>query len=104
MSHSGCARGRSDTGAPNGFLTPGGPPNVNRVWANGSVAGFDKVGVNFYSGDDGQAADPVFVSSDTNTPVLSYSGTSYVTGTPLQLGSTPALPNFSFEITGFAVG
>src|SRR6266568_4281061 len=93
-----------DTGAPNGFVPPGGPPNVNRVWANGSVAGFDKVGVNFYAGNDGQAADPVFVSSDTNTPVLGYSGTSNFTGTPLQLGSTPALPNFSVEITGFAVG
>jgi hypothetical protein len=46
----------------------------------------------------------VFVSSDTNTPVLGYSGTCYVTGTPLQLGSTPALPNVSFEITGFEVG
>ncbi len=93
-----------DTGAPNGFLPPGGPPNVNRVWANGSVAGFDKVGVNFYVGSDGQAPDPVFVSSDTNSPVLGYSGTAYVTGTPLQLGSTPALPNFSAEITGFQVG
>ncbi len=46
----------------------------------------------------------MFVSSDTNTPVLGYSGTCYVTGTPLQLGSTPALPNVSFEITGFEVG
>ncbi len=39
-------------------------------------------------------------SADPNSPVLGYSGTSYVTGTPLQLGSTPALPNISFEITG----
>src|SRR5258708_3708266 len=90
------------TGAPNGFLN--GSTLENRVWANGSVAGIDRTPVNVYDGNDGQSADPVFVSGDTHTPVLGYSGTCYVTGTPLQLGSTPALPNISFEITGFAVG
>lgn len=43
----------------------------------------------------------MFVSSDPNTPVVGYSGTSYVTGTPIQLGSSPALPDFSVEVTGF---
>jgi hypothetical protein len=86
------------TGAPLGFS------GNNRVWANGSVAGFNSVGVNGYAGTDGQAPDPVFASSDTNTPVLGYSGTCYLTGTPLQLGSSPALPNFSVEVTGFEVG
>jgi len=90
------------TGAPAGFLN--GSTLENRVWANGSIAGIDRTPVNVYHGNDGQAADPVFVSSDTNTPVLGYSGTCYVTGTPLQLGSTPALPNVSFEITGFETG
>src|SRR5712691_8894665 len=90
------------TGAPGGFLN--GSTLENRVWANGSVAGIDRTPVNVYGGNDGQAADPVFASSDTNTPVLGYSGTSYVTGTPLQLGSTPALPNISFEIGGSEVG
>jgi len=92
----------SYTGAPNGFLN--GSTLENRVWANGSIAGIDRTPVNVYDGNDGQAPDPVFASSDTNSPVLGYSGTSYVTGTPLQLGSTPALPNVSFEITGFEVG
>ena len=86
------------TGAPLGFS------GNNRVWANGSVAGFNSVGVNGYAGTDGQAPDPVFASSDTNTPVLGYSGTCYLTGTPLQLGSSPALPNFAVEVTGFEVG
>ena len=92
------------TGAPNGFLN--GSTLENRVWADGSVAGINAAAANLnvYGGTDGQSPDPVFASSDTNTPVLGYSGTSYVTGTPLQLGSTPALPNVSFEITGFAVG
>lgn len=89
-------------GAPGGFLN--GSTRENRVWANGSVAGIDRTPVNVYGGNDGQAADPVFVSGDTNSPVIGYSGTCYVTGTPLQLGSTPTLPNVSFEITGFEVG
>ena len=76
----------------------------NAVWANGSVSGANEVGLNGYAGNDGQAPDPVFESEDTHTPVLGYSGTGYVTGTPMQLGSTPALPNISFEITGFGVG
>jgi hypothetical protein len=93
-----CQGPASFTGAPLGFS------GHNRVWANGSVAGFESVAVNGYAGNDGQAADPVFVSSDINSPVLGYSGTCYVTGTPLQLGSSPALPNFSVEVTGFEVG
>src|SRR5438067_10477909 len=76
-----------------------------RIWANGGVAaGLAAVGLNGYSGTDAQPADPVFASADTNTPVVGYSGTAYVTGTPLQLGSSPALPNISFEIYGLMAG
>lgn len=77
----------------------------NRIWANGGIAaGLAAVGLNGYPGSDGQAADPVFVSGDVNQPVIGYSGTCYVTGTPLQLGSSPALPDISFEVTGIATG
>ncbi len=77
----------------------------NRIWANGGVAvGIGTVGLNGYSGNDGQAPDPVFASADTNQPVIGYSGTAYVTGAPLRLGSSPALPNVSFEITGVCAG
>jgi hypothetical protein len=76
----------------------------NRVWANSGVAGFDHAGLNAYAGSDGQTADPVFASGDPNAPVIGYSGTCYVTGTPLQLGSAPALPNMSFEVGGSAAG
>lgn len=77
----------------------------NRIWANGGVAaGLGAVGLNGYAGTDGQAPDPVFASSDVNQPVIGYSGTCYVTGTPLNLGSSSALPDISFEITGFAAG
>ncbi|HEX3884737.1 MAG TPA: phage tail protein [Stellaceae bacterium] len=71
----------------------------NRVWSNGGISLFNLVGMNFYDGVDGQAADPVFLSEDPNSPVIGYSGTGYVTGTPLDLGQTPALPNVSFEMS-----
>lgn len=78
---------------------------VLRIWSNGGVAtGLAAVGLNGYAGADGQTPDPVFASADTNTPVLGYSGTAYVTGTPLQLGSSPALPNISFEVYGIMAG
>lgn len=77
----------------------------NQIFANAGVAfGVGAVGLNFFAGNDGQAADPVFVASDTNSPVLGYSGTAYVTGSPMQLGQSPALPNISFEVTGFLTG
>jgi len=76
-----------------------------RIWANGGIAqGLGAVGLNGYGGGDGQAPDPVFQSADTNQPVIGYSGLCYVTGTPVQLGSAPALPNLSFEIHGVAAG
>lgn len=77
---------------------------LNRIWANGGVAfGLGNAGLNGYAGNDGQSPDPVFASSDVNQPVIGYSGTCYVTGTPMNLGSSSALPDISFEITGFEV-
>jgi len=77
----------------------------NAIYANAGIAyGVAAVGLNFFAGNDGQAPDPVFASSDPNTPVIGYSGTAYVTGDPLQLGQSPALPNISFEVTGFGAG
>jgi hypothetical protein len=77
----------------------------NRIWANGGITnGLGNAGLNGYAGNDGQAPDPVFASSDVNQPVIGYSGTCYVTGTPMNLGSSSALPDISFEITGFEQG
>lgn len=86
------------TGAPGGF---GGS---NRVWSNGGISNAGALPLNYYVGDDGQLPDPVFESSSGDPPILGYSGTAYFTGTPLDLGSTPALPNAQFEITGFGAG
>ncbi|MGH7088218.1 MAG: phage tail protein, partial [Stellaceae bacterium] len=79
----------------------------NRIFANGGIAaGLAQVGLSGYAGNDGQAPDPVFASSaqDPNQPVIGYSGTAYVTGTPMQLGSSPVLPDIQFEVTGFLAG
>lgn len=82
-----------------------GSGGFNRIWANAGIAyNPATVGLNAYGGTDGQAPDTVFAAKDPNTPVLGYSGTCYVTGDPLQLGNSPALPNVSFEITGFQAG
>lgn len=75
--------------------------DTNRVWASAGIAFFQSVGLNLYTGEDGQAADPVFASLDMPD---NYSGTCHVTGTPMDLGSSPVLPNLSFEVTGFEVG
>ena len=85
-------------GAPAGFS------GNNRVWSNGGIAGINNSALNTYDGNDGQMPDPTFESSSPNQPVIGYSGTCYVTGTPMQLGSSPALPDISFEITGFLAG
>jgi hypothetical protein len=78
---------------------------ANRIWANGGVTeGLAAAGLNGYAGADGQPPDPVFASSDPNQPVIGYSGTCYVTGTPMNLGSSSTLPDISFEITGFDAG
>lgn len=82
-----------------------GDDGLNRIWANGGVAfGLGNAGLNGYAGNDGQSPDPVFASSDVNQPVIGYSGSCYVTGTPMNLGSSSTLPDISFEITGFECG
>ena len=53
------------------------------------------VSLNFYTGEDGQAPDPVFESSSDDPPILGYSGTAYVTATPLYLGSAPGTARIS---------
>ena len=82
-----------------------GSGGANRVWSNDGIAyGAANTGLNPFTGADGQAPDSTFVAEDPNQPVLGYSGTTYVTGDPLQLGQSPALPNISFEICGFMQG
>ena len=81
-----------------------GSGGFNRVWSNGGVAYANGVGLNLYAGNDGQAPDPVFETTDTNQPVIGYSGLAYATGTPLELGNSPALPNISFEVRGVGAG
>src|ERR1700758_4938562 len=62
---------------------------VGNVWVSQGVGTVSDVGLSLYLGGDGQSPDPVFVSSDPNEPVPGSSGTAYVPGTLLQLGSAP---------------
>lgn len=75
--------------------------SLGQVFANASVANFGSLPLNFYGGVDGQAADPAFAA--LGFPV-GYSGCCRVTGTPLDLGMSPVLPNVSVEIVGPQAG
>lgn len=70
------------------------------VWASAGRAGFAHgLNLNGYNGALGQAADPTMAGLGQ---VVGYSGTAYVTGTPLDLGSSPVLPNASIALAGIA--
>jgi hypothetical protein len=76
-------------------------PNNNLVFANAGVETFNAAQAHFYDGSDGQAPDPI-MNRDGNP--AGYSGTCHIAFTPMDLGSTPALPNLSFELNGFLTG
>lgn len=85
----------SNTGAATGVN------GENLVWSNGGVGNWGPaLALNFYAGNAGQAADSVFQSKDPNQPVPGYSDLCYVTGTPMYLGGTPALPSIQFQLGG----
>lgn len=73
----------------------------NFAFAGGDAAYFMSIGLNLYTGEDGQAPDPTF---DSLGDVIGYSGLCHVTGTPLNLGQSPVLPNIQFEVSGFFAG
>lgn len=92
-----CVGPISFSGAPHGI---GGS---NRVWGNGGEAAASSLPLNYYTGEDGQAPDPVFASGG-DPPALGYSGTAHVTATPMELGASPVLPNIQVEVSGFGAG
>jgi hypothetical protein len=76
---------------------PVGGTTANLVFSSAGVASFGSTGLHAYLGYDGQTPDPSFNS-------LGYSGTVHVTGTPMDLGQSPVLPNVGIEITGMMTG
>lgn len=86
-----------DFGLCEGPVTIGGD---NGVWASAEVTTFGGLPLNQYDGSNGQAPDGTFAGIG-NT--VGYSGTCHVTATPMDLGSSPVLPNLSIEITGFCI-
>lgn len=73
-------------------------PGDNLVFESAQVASFGQLPLNFYNGDNGQHIDETMASRGLN---VNYSGTCHVTATPIDLGTTPTLPNLSFEVNGF---
>src|SRR5580765_886559 len=69
----------------------------NTVFSSSGVISFGQTQLHFYAGYDGQAPDAHFNR-------VGYSGTCHVTGTPIDLGQSPVVPNLAFEITGFLAG
>lgn len=90
VSFTGSSRGDDATGS-------------NQIWSDGGVANVLSAGLNLYTGEDGQDPDPVFATLG-DLPILGYSGTAHVTATPMNLGSTPMVPNIQIEIRGFGAG
>jgi hypothetical protein len=74
---------------------------IGQVYSSSGIASFGSLPLNFYSGADGQAADTTFAGFGS---VVGYSGTAMVSGTPLDLGPSPVLPNIAVEAMGFEVG
>jgi hypothetical protein len=70
----------------------------NQVFANSSVEAFSAAQLNFYAGQDGQMGDPTFDGLGSG---INYSGTCWITGTPMILGMSPAIPNLGFELSAF---
>ncbi len=84
------------------FAVCQGPINgIGNVFSSAGVADFGGLPLNFYSGADGQAADPTFVSLGH---AVGYSGTAMVSGTPLDLGPSPVIPNIAVEAIAILVG
>jgi hypothetical protein len=78
---------------------------VNRIWANAGVGfGPSAAGLTNFLGYDGQDPDANIAAQSPYRPVLGYSGVCVLTGAPLDLGTSPSIPNVSLEVTGFGAG
>src|SRR6516225_9458050 len=71
--------------------------SANLVFANAQVEAFSATGLHFNGGGDGQAGDPTFNGIGSG---INYSGTCWITGTPMDLGTSPTIPNLGFELSG----
>lgn len=70
--------------------------NLGVVWFNRTYGGLDTSAATLYAGEDGQAADSTYAAAHPDK-ALGYSGTANIVANNLNLGSSPVLPNFSFE-------
>lgn len=73
---------------------------IGNVYTSAGEASFGSLPLNLYLGNDGQAVDPTFAGLGH---FVGYSGTAYLTATPLDLGPSPVLPNIGVEVLGFLI-
>jgi Putative phage tail protein len=81
-------------------LGEGAITSVGQVWQDKAVTTLAALGLTLFSGAGGQA---VWSYLTTNFPsqAVPYDHTAYVAIANLALGSSAALPNYTFEVTGF---
>lgn len=82
------------------ILTEGQITGVGQVWQDKAVTTLAALGLTLFSGAGSQATWS-YLTTNFPTQAIPYDHTAYVAAQNLSLGSSAALPNYTFEVTGF---
>lgn len=82
------------------LLTEGPITGVGQVWQDKAVTTLAALGLTLFSGAGGQATWS-YLTTNFPTQAIPYDHTAYVAAQNLALGNSAALPNYTFEVTGF---
>lgn len=75
--------------------------SFDRIWNNQTLDSFSKLNLTTFIGDESQVAWG-YLTTKHPTQALNYRGLAYMAAGPMKLGSSPALPNLTVEVT-FAI-
>lgn len=73
---------------------------VNRVWKENELLTVSQANLTFFNGAPTQTAWP-YLTGAWPTHALAYANTAYMGGSDYDLGDSPAIPNFNFDVSGF---
>lgn len=73
---------------------------VGQVWKDKTISSLAALGLTLFSGAGGQATWS-YLTTNFPSQAVPYDHTAYVAIANMQLGSSAALPNHTFEVTGF---
>ena len=73
---------------------------VGQIWQDKAITSLSALGLTLFTGAGGQATWS-YLTSNFPARAVPYDHTAYVAIANYQLGSSAALPNFTFEVTGF---